>query len=168
MAKAADTKVSAQKRVVGYFCEWGIYAAHDNYYVTDIPFEKLTHINYAFGQVNATFDGITVDRPENLKKITSQKGELKVLLSIGGWTSGGFSEMAASTEQRLSFAKDCKRIVDEFNLDGIDIDWEYPTSSAAGWLSLAGIVLVIMLAFSLVPMYLMFATSTKTSFAPRR
>ena len=67
--------------------------------------EYVTHINYAFGQVNATFDGITVDRPENLKKITSQKGELKVLLSIGGWTSGGFSEMAASTERRLSFAK---------------------------------------------------------------
>ena len=82
--------------------------------------EYVTHINYAFGQVNTTFDGITVDRPENLKKITSQKGELKVLLSIGGWTSGGFSEMAASTEQRLSFAKDCKRIVDEFNLDGIE------------------------------------------------
>ena len=94
--------------------------------------EYVTHINYAFGQVNATFNGINVDRPENLKRITSQKENLKVLLSIGGWTSGGFSEMAASSERRLSFANDCKRVVDEFNLDGIDIDWEYPTSSAAG------------------------------------
>ena len=110
--------VQAEKIVVAYLTSGS----------NEMPTEEyVTHINYAFGQVNATFDGITVDRPENLKKITSQKGELKVLLSIGGWTSGGFSEMASSENRRLSFANDCKRVVDEFNLDGIDIDWEYPT-----------------------------------------
>ncbi|MBQ2399455.1 MAG: glycoside hydrolase, partial [Muribaculaceae bacterium] len=115
--------VQAEKIVVAYLTSGS----------NEMPTEEyVTHINYAFGQVNATFDGITVDRPENLKKITSQKGELKVLLSIGGWTSGGFSEMASSADRRLSFANDCKRVVDEFNLDGIDIDWEYPTSSEAG------------------------------------
>lgn len=95
----------------------------------------LTHINYAFGHVNDEFNGVRIDNEERLKKIVGLKQNaphLKVLLSIGGWGSGRFSEMAASDENRLSFAKDCRRVVEEFNLDGIDIDWEYPTSSMAG------------------------------------
>ena len=94
----------------------------------------VTHINYAFGHVNDTFNGVRIDNEERLKQIAAlkkQKSELKVLLSIGGWGSGRFSEMAANEQNRLAFAKDCQRIVQEFDLDGIDIDWEYPTSSAA-------------------------------------
>lgn len=94
----------------------------------------ITHINYAFGHVNDTFNGVRIDNEERLKQIAAlkkQKSELKVLLSIGGWGSGRFSEMAANEQNRLAFAKDCQRIVQEFDLDGIDIDWEYPTSSAA-------------------------------------
>ena len=95
----------------------------------------LTHINYAFGHVDSTFDKVRIAREERLREISalkSQYPDLKVSLSIGGWGSGNFSEMAADEQKRLSFAKDCKRIVDEYNLDGIDIDWEYPTSDAAG------------------------------------
>lgn len=94
----------------------------------------VTHINYAFGHVNDTFNGIRINNEERLKQIISlkkQKPELKVLISIGGWGSGRFSEMAADEQNRMAFAKDCQRIVQEFGLDGIDIDWEYPTSSAA-------------------------------------
>ena len=40
--------------------------------------------------------------------------------------------MAADSQKRHSFANDCQRVVKQFNLDGIDIDWEYPTSNAAG------------------------------------
>ena len=61
-----------------------------------------------------------------------QNPELKILLSVGGWKSGRFSEMAATQAYREAFAKDCRRIVDELGLDGIDIDWEYPTSDVAG------------------------------------
>jgi alpha-L-rhamnosidase len=95
----------------------------------------MTHINYAFGGVNQTFNGVNVGNPDRLRMIVGLKQynpKLKILLSIGGWTSGRFSEMAATSENRKAFAKDCKRIVDEFGLDGIDMDWEYPTSSEAG------------------------------------
>ncbi len=94
----------------------------------------ITHINYAFGHVNDTFDGVRISNEERLKQITGLKKDspsLKVLLSIGGWGSGRFSEMAADDELRKKFAADCQRVVKEFNLDGIDIDWEYPTSSMA-------------------------------------
>ena len=95
----------------------------------------MTHINYAFGHVNDTFDGVRVDNPQRLKDMVALKKvnpDLKVMLSVGGWGSGRFSEMAMDRKLRRSFADDCLRVVEEFGLDGIDIDWEYPTSPAAG------------------------------------
>ena len=95
----------------------------------------MTHINYAFGHVNDTFDGVRVSRPERLMQIAALKSinpDLKVMLSVGGWGSGRFSEMASDSLCRISFAEDCFKAVEYFGLDGIDIDWEYPTSSAAG------------------------------------
>lgn len=94
----------------------------------------MTHINYAFGHVNDSFDGVRIDNPERLKMIVGlkqQNPKLKVLLSIGGWGSGRFSEMAASKDNREKFANDCQRVEEEYGLDGIDIDWEYPTQSTA-------------------------------------
>jgi chitinase len=94
----------------------------------------MTHLNYAFGHVNETFNGLRIDNPERLRMMVGLKAknpELKVVLSVGGWGSGRFSEMAADANNRMLFAKDCKRAVEEFGLDGIDIDWEYPTQSSA-------------------------------------
>lgn len=95
----------------------------------------MTHLNYAFGHVNDTFDGVRIDNPDRLRDIIKLKDinpRLRVMLSIGGWTSGGFSEMASTAKRRRAFAEDCARVVREYNLDGIDIDWEYPGSNAAG------------------------------------
>lgn len=118
---------SVPKRVVlAYVTSWG----------TSVPDPLLvTHINYAFAHVNETFDGIRVDNEERLRMVTGLKKQnksLKVLLSIGGWGSGRFSEMAMKDETRKAFAEDCKRVMDTFNLDGIDMDWEYPTAGGAG------------------------------------
>jgi chitinase len=95
----------------------------------------MTNIDYAFGHVNKNFDGCDIQNEPFLRKVIALKEKnpkLKIQLSIGGWTSGNFSEMAASPKNRMSFAKDCGRIVKEYGLDGIDIDWEYPTSSESG------------------------------------
>jgi chitinase len=95
----------------------------------------VTHINYAFGHVNDSFNGVRIDNEERLKQIVALKKkapELKVLLSIGGWGSGRFSEMAADENLRKHFANDCQRVIEDFNLDGIDIDWEYPTQDMSG------------------------------------
>lgn len=106
------------------------------------PF-AMTHINFAFGHVNETFDGISLANHEGTPTVPSEKlkalvalkkinPELKIQLSIGGWGSGRFSEMASTEQTRTAFARDCRRIMDEFGIDGIDMDWEYPTSSSAG------------------------------------
>lgn len=95
----------------------------------------ITHINYAFGHVNKTFNGVMISNEPRLREVIAMKKKsphLKILLSIGGWGSGGFSEMAATAENRNAFANDCQRIVKAFDLDGIDLDWEYPSSSESG------------------------------------
>ncbi len=95
----------------------------------------LTHINYAFGHVTDSFNAVRVDNGERLHSLVAlkaQKPSLQILLSVGGWGSGRFSEMAASDKNRAAFAQDCQRIVAEYGLDGIDIDWEYPTQNSAG------------------------------------
>lgn len=95
----------------------------------------MTHINYAFGHVTDSFDGLRIDNPDRLRTLVALKEknpDLRVMLSVGGWGSGNFSQMAASEGKRKSFCARCAETVAEFGLDGIDVDWEYPTSSAAG------------------------------------
>lgn len=119
-------KIYDSKIVVAYVTSWSDIMPDPQY---------MTHINYAFGHVNETFNGVKIDNEDRLKQIVAlkkSKPELEVMLSIGGWESGRFSEMAADSTCRQAFANDCRKIVDRLNLDGVDIDWEYPTSSAAG------------------------------------
>lgn len=124
--KAEQQEVTNDKVVIAYVTSWSS--------VIPDP-AHLTHINYAFGHVTNSFDGVRIDNPQRLKTLVALKEvkpELKVMLSVGGWGSGRFSEMASTDERRKAFAKDCLRVVEEFGLDGIDIDWEYPTSDMAG------------------------------------
>lgn len=124
--KAEQKEVTNDKVVIAYVTSWSS--------VIPDP-AHLTHINYAFGHVTNSFDGVRIDNPQRLKTLVALKEvkpELKVMLSVGGWGSGRFSEMASTDERRKAFAKDCLRVVEEFGLDGIDIDWEYPTSDMAG------------------------------------
>lgn len=116
---------SSDRVVIGYVTSWG----------TTLPDPSLvTHLNYAFGHVADSFDSLVIDNEPRLAEIVAlkeSKSSLKVLLSVGGWASGNFSEMAASDSLRKSFCACCKAAVDRFGLDGIDIDWEYPTSDLA-------------------------------------
>ena len=116
----------SEKVIVAYVTSWSKIMPDPQY---------MTHINYAFGSVSETFNGVTVDNEQRLGDIAAIKHQypsMKVMLSVGGWGSGRFSEMAADDALRKAFALDCRRVVNQYRLDGIDIDWEYPTSNAAG------------------------------------
>ena len=100
----------------------------------------LTHINYAHGRFKnpKTGDGgivITESSKAPISKVVALKSvnpKLKVMLMIGGWGghADGFSEMAKSAAKRTEFCKSVKQLLDFHKLDGVDIDWEYPTQSA--------------------------------------
>lgn len=100
--------------------------------VTAEDAQKMTHINVAFGHVKD--DHVTVATTHNLDtlgKLREYNPNLGILLSLGGWGSGGFSEAASSKKGRQTLARTALEILREFELDGIDVDWEYPCYSVA-------------------------------------
>ncbi|ASJ17008.1 hypothetical protein A3L04_07955 [Thermococcus chitonophagus] len=118
-------------RIVVYYISWGIYARAFSPY--DVPFENVTHVNYAFLKLlengTVTWADPWAD-PMNLeafKELKSRYPAVKFLISVGGWTlSKYFSPVAADPKKRQEFIKSAIAIIRKYNLDGIDIDWEYP------------------------------------------
>jgi chitinase len=147
-------------RILGYFVEWGIYGR--NYQpknlVTSGSAAKITHINFAFGNVTngqcaladsyADYDKFydaasSVDGTSDswdagslrgifgqFRKLKAMYPHIKILWSFGGWTySGGFAQAAANP---TAFANSCYNLVHDARwngvFDGIDIDWEYPNA----------------------------------------
>lgn len=101
--------------------------------ITKEDAQKLTHLNIAFGHVRN--DEVHAEHLQNLtylNKLREYNPDLQILLSIGGWSAGGFSEAASTDEGRRSFAKTACQILKENKFDGIDLDWEYPCYSEAG------------------------------------
>ena len=101
---------------------------------TNVDAYLLDFVIYAFALINS--DGtLTVYSTRYLQQLTNLKLEnpyLRVIMAIGGWGADGFSDAALTPASRYNFAREAKRWVDEYGLDGIDIDWEYPGSSASG------------------------------------
>lgn len=97
----------------------------------DIAAEKLSRINYAFANVSdgRVVEGFAHDA-ENfavLNGLKARNPDLKVLVSVGGWTwSGAFSDAALTKASRKVFVDSALTFVEKYNLDGLDIDWEYP------------------------------------------
>lgn len=99
---------------------------------TTIDPTMLTHINYAFVNVKDSMawlekiatDTINFRKLNSLKKINP---ELKILFSVGGWGwSNYFSDAVLTESSRRKFARTNAAIVADYDLDGVDIDWEYP------------------------------------------
>lgn len=122
------------KKIVAYFPEWKTSNEYMGYSVENIPWEYITHLNYAFGRIKeGKFHPMDETAfVKNMKLIKEYKREfpnIKVLISIGGWGgSEGFSDVALKEESRKEFAKSFREIIVEYDLDGIDIDWEFPVS----------------------------------------
>ena len=94
-----------------------------------IPYDKLTHINYSFltPKADGTFNPI--NNGWKLKQIvgTAHQHGVKVSISVGGWGwDAQFEELAAAPETRTAFVQNLKAFVNEYQLDGVDLDWEYP------------------------------------------
>ena len=100
----------------------------------------VTHINYAHGRFKnpKTGDGgivITESKQAPISKVIALKEKnprLKVMVMIGGWGAhaDGFSMMAKDPAKRTAFCHSVHENIKKYQLDGVDIDWEYPTQSA--------------------------------------
>jgi len=117
----------ASFRIIGYTPEWDTV-------VNEIQFDKLTHINYAFllPKPDGYFEDL--EHPEKLKEIVSEGHAhgVQVLISIGGWGyDEQFEALAADPESRDTFVQGAMRFFNDYALDGIDIDWEYPEPGAS-------------------------------------
>jgi chitinase len=97
----------------------------------DIAARKLTRINYAFASIkNGRIVTGFANDDQNLAALVALKQQnpsLTVLVSVGGWLwSGAFSSMALTNSSRDIFIASVVEFVDRHQIDGLDVDWEYP------------------------------------------
>lgn len=166
-----------KRRIIGYFTNWRTGKdGKPSYLASDIPWDKITHINYAFAHVDSGNKlSVGPDGPDNastgmtwpgvagaemdpslpykghfnlLNKYKKQYPDVKTLVSVGGWAetggyfdengkrvaSGGFYTMATNADGSVNqagidtFADSAVSFVKKYGFNGVDIDYEYPTS----------------------------------------
>jgi len=167
-----------KRRIIGYFTSWRNGAnGQPMYLASDIPWQKLTHINYAFAHINEqnqvsigdvndpanpatgmTWPGVTGAEMDPslpykghfnlLNKYKKQFPHVKTLVSIGGWAetggffddtgkriaNGGFYSMTTNADGSVNtagintFAASAVNFIRSYGFDGVDIDYEYPSS----------------------------------------
>ncbi|MDC0802253.1 glycosyl hydrolase family 18 protein [Clostridium paraputrificum] len=153
---ASTTSAATNKRVITYFPSWGMYeAGQQNITVDDIPWDKVSQVNHAFFEITNDFKIQTTDSyadfecadfkhsPEWGEGLAGHFGEyqyykskypdVKIVIAVGGWTRSDKFHAAASTEQnRKTLAQSMVDTMKKYPfIDGIDIDWEYPTETRA-------------------------------------
>jgi chitinase len=117
-------------RSVGYLPSWSGS-------VNSVQYGKLTHINYAFALPNSNGTLQAIPDTGKLSSLVSlgHNNNVKVSLAIGGWNDGNdsaFEALAANAGSRTTFVNSVLSVVSQYNLDGIDMDWEYPDPGASG------------------------------------
>lgn len=137
----------SQKEIVGYYPNWQWYDRNHLVNPESILYEKYTVINYAFfrpmadGSVASTdswadenlllgpmiwWPVVMHDSTRSMPYLAHQAG-IKLVPSIGGWNdSYNFASIAANVSKRQTFVNACVSLIEAYNFDGIDLDWEYP------------------------------------------
>jgi chitinase len=115
----------AQFKTVGYMPSWAGSPA-------DIQYSKLTHINYAFIRPTTTGGLTAVDQPSKLQDLVSRAhaAGVKVGIAVGGWSNlnnQDFESMSGNSTYRNNFVNNIVNLINQYSLDGVDIDWEYPS-----------------------------------------
>ncbi|KAJ8962572.1 hypothetical protein NQ318_000965, partial [Aromia moschata] len=128
------------KNVVCYFASWTFYRdGNGKFDVSNIDQSLCTHIMFAFIGLGEDYQVIILDSWESnddngpmgfehLVGLKQSNPELKVLVSMGGWSEGSnrYSQMAADPIKRQLFIKSVLNFTQAYGFDGFDLDWQYP------------------------------------------
>ncbi|MBG0563771.1 glycosyl hydrolase family 18 protein [Actinoplanes aureus] len=114
---------------VGYMPSWAGS-------VTSVQYSKLTHINYSFALPNANGTLQPIENTAKLQQLVTlgHQNNTRISLAIGGWNDGNdsaFESLAANAGTRTTFVNSVMSVVRQYNLDGVDMDWEYPDPGAS-------------------------------------
>jgi chitinase len=126
-ASSASESPDTSFRVVGYVRDTGLQ-------ITDDQLERLTVVNYAFAIPDQDGSLTDVANPWKLQDVVERAHArgIAVLIAIGGWGwDAEFEALAADVPSRARFVRAVVGMVDEYGLDGVDIDWEYPDPGAS-------------------------------------
>lgn len=124
-------------RVVGYYVPMHRGGSMS---VASIPYKYLTNINYSSAIPLEDGSGNIILRnadlaPDTIRALVRQAhdNDVEVFIYVGGFDIGDgpgidtrFETLANSDKTRTTFTQACMSLVKEFDLDGIDIDWEFP------------------------------------------
>lgn len=93
------------------------------------PWDRLTHVMEAFAQPTSG-GGLTFPNGQRANLVlVAHQNNTRVILSIGGaGTPLSYWNSATSGGTLTTFVNNILAIVDSNGYDGIDIDWEFPTS----------------------------------------
>ena len=93
----------------------------------------LDRVNWAFGLcVDGKCSGAHWKGIEQLKTLKEANPHLMTILSVGGWGAGGYSDAFVTPHGREKFSQSAIELMVQYDFDGVDMDWEYPTIDAAG------------------------------------
>lgn len=132
----AEGDVSPQFKVMGYFCETPFTETVEE----AIQFDGLTHLIYGFLKPKADGTFYEIAKPELLKELVekSHAHHVKVIISIGGVfynkepLSKNFESLSHTEAGRNNFLKGVANFIDTYGVDGVELDWEYPTETSQG------------------------------------
>lgn len=110
--------------MVGYYPDW----MRNEFPPVHLDLDVLTHVMHAFAWPDVNGNIMSYDNMFNI----SNSGIIhkKFILSLGGWGNDqGFVAVAASSELRHTFINNLLDVCDEYEYDGVDLDWEHPQSA---------------------------------------
>ncbi|KAF8510380.1 glycoside hydrolase family 18 protein [Gautieria morchelliformis] len=117
-----------------WFAGWH---ANSGFAVSDISWNKYTHITYAFATTTPDVNTLAITSEDEtvIPEFVSaaHRNRVSASISVGGWTGSRFFSTAVATAQnRTAFVKTLSNFVSQYGFDGIDFDWEYPNHQGVG------------------------------------
>ncbi|XP_057381178.1 chitotriosidase-1-like [Daphnia carinata] len=159
-----SSRIDAQNsnNFICYFPNWSRYRPGLGQYTVDNINPKLcTHLVYAFAvldgatnkiKVYDTWSDIDLGGYQKFVALKAQNSKLKTMIAIGGWNdsndgSGKYSALVASSAKITTFVNSVVALLQLYKFDGLDLDWEYP-STAADKAGFANLIVALKNAFT--------------------